>query len=238
MSEPLVSIISTAIRTQYWLEMYKNVAETNTIPYEFVFVGNVKPTFPLPPNFFYIYSEAKPQQCLEIACRNAKGKYVMTVQDDLVLSSGIVNNLYAYMIRMPSDNALVMARFSDDLNVMAKDGLQFFIIDNPFSPIIGITTLIKREFWLGLGGFDQRFNQIYADNDLHLRMYQHGSFPFIVPTCFSQERPHDAYPRLVVKDHPDRLFLNSLWITPQGVMSKTRLSPVLPYHPNDIPITR
>ena len=252
MEKPVISIISSAIKVQYWMEFYTSINNTpdpNTpsypgapkydIPFEFVFVGNVRPSFALPENFHFIYSEAKPIQCFEIACRNAKGDYVMTAMDDLMFSPGFLPVMYSYMRRMWNDKAIIMSRFSDYMEGPPRELLMYFALDNPLSPVIGVCTIIKKSVWEELGGYDRRFNDIYADNDLHLRIYQAGGYPFITPTAVVRERPHATQEeRLVYRGCPDRVLLDSLWRNPDGSMRRTRVDAVQPFSPEEIPIVR
>ena len=53
MEKPLVSLCASANRVKWWQRFYDS-CKGNTIPWEIVFVGNVKPTFTLPDNFKFI----------------------------------------------------------------------------------------------------------------------------------------------------------------------------------------
>ena len=239
MTEPIMSMISSAVRTEYWEELYYSIDDENTIPFEMVFVGNVRPDFDLPDNFIYIYSEAKPIQCFEIACRNAKGKYVMTTQDDLTFPPWSLFNLYKYVLRMRDpDRVMVTPRYHDKLTGEINPNFMFFSCTDRHAPIIGIGTVMSRQLWRDLGGLDRRFHSLFADLDLQLRMYQVGVHPFIAPDVVIRERPHDKYPRLVSIDHSDRQILDSFWMCPGNVTSKERLVSVESFTEDEIPIVR
>jgi len=238
MSNPIVSVISSAVRPHYWMEMHNQINyDAANVSFEFVFVGNVRPNFALPENFRHIYSEAKPQQCFETACRNAKGEYVMTVMDDLMFSVGFLGLMHQYVQRMTDNKAIVMSRFSDVLYGPPKDYLMYFDPSNKCSSVIGVCTIIKKSVWQELGGYDKRFNQLYGDNDLHLRIYEAGGYPFVVPGAIARERPcEDPAKRLICINHPDHVLLNSLWRNPDKSLRRTRVDTVQPYSPEEIPI--
>ena len=238
MNGPIISVIGTAIKTQYWLEFHSILSDGNDIPFEIVFVGNVRPSFSLPENFIYIYSEAEPMQCMEIACRNSKGEYVMITADDLLLPPMMLNTMYSFVRRMLNDKTVVMARFADTIDGSPCDQLSVFDTRNPDSPIVGVNTIIKRSVWQALGGLDRRFLGINGGVDIQMRVYEAGGHPFIVPNCLTREKPHSDV-RLIDKYvDPDFKTLYSFWVLPDGSTSRKRLDSVQPYLDHEIPIVR
>ena len=51
-SKPVVSVVSSAIRPDNWMDIYNSVDEEKDF-FEFFFVGPKKPNFDLPKNFFF-----------------------------------------------------------------------------------------------------------------------------------------------------------------------------------------
>jgi len=245
MSNPIISVISSAIRIQYWLEMYDKFTQHNKIPFEMVFVGSVRPTFSLPPNFIHIYSEDSVVKCFETACRNAKGEYVfMTADDYLHEPFSALDIMYGYAIRL-DDKAVVMARYAEH-NCDPNDSVLTFMIRLPLSPITGSCTLIKRSVWQELGGLDRRFHSFRADTDLHMRIYEAGGHPFIVPNCVTRERQHledQGQLRLTVREKDvfeiDQGKIQLLWLNQDNtIISRKRSAEVTPFSDEEISIIR
>ena len=243
MQKPVVSIIAPAINIEYWQELYTMLCAGNSIPFEIVYCGYNRPNFALPENFIYIHSEAKPPQCFETVWRNAIGEFLFIVTDDLVVPPGTIDTLYVYMMRMQNERAIVSARFSDRLEGPAQDNLFCFDLANPRSPVLGCATMTRRKVWEELGGLDRRFNLLWSDTDMQMRILEAGGHPFIMPSenHIVRERPH-IRPRLIgdlKKGKPlDKVLLESLWINSDGSTSKNRLDALQPYVANEIPIVR
>jgi len=243
MEKPIISIIAPAIRPQLWLEFYKMCCNGNIIPFEIVFVGPNLPSFKLPENFFFIHSNVKPPQCFEIACRNAKSEYVLIFTDDLIIPSGTIDLMYSYMIRMWNEKAIIGARFSDNPNPGTPDYDMFFDLNSVCSAVVACAVLIKKSVWEEVGGVDRRFNRLWSDTDLQMRIIAAGGFSFVVPSekHIVRERRHD-YPRLIQDPSKgkmeDRSFIDSLWINPDGSPKSERLDPVQSYLDSEIPIVR
>jgi hypothetical protein len=236
--DPTISVIATAIHTEFWQKLYADLSKNNTIPFEIVFVGNVKPNFTLPNNFIHIYSDAKPSQCLETAARNAHGAYVMITADDVEVPPEMLNSMYYFLRRMYSDKAIVSARFSDTADGPPVDKLLVFDTRNPDSPVLGVNTIIKRSVWKEMGGIDRRFFAFKGDLDLQMRIYQAGGYLFLVPDVIAREKPRPG-PRLVnTYSKHDSDILYSFWVLPDGSSSKKRLQDFHPFGEDEIPIVR
>ena len=150
--------------------------------------------------------------------------------------------MYNYVIRMWDKKTIVSARFSDKIEGPPMDNLSSVNIAFLNSPIIGICALVRKKFWTELGGLDRRFDKVYADYDLQLRMYEAGGHPFIVPYEYTtvRERPHDyarlidGYPVIM----PDKILLDYLWANFDGSYGRNRLDSVQSFTDDEIPIVR
>jgi len=241
MQKPIVSVIASAIKTQYWAEFYAMLCAKNSIPFEIVFVGDVRPNFNLPENFIYIYNEASPIQCYETACRNAKGEFVWTLPDDLIIQPGTLDILYQYIKRLWNEKAILSPRYSGSTDSPAMDNLFCFDIDYRFPPIV-VNMFMRKKVWQELGGFDKRFITLYAELDLQLRAWWDGGHPFIIPgeQYVIKERNQTTH-RLtdsVLHLVESRGFLDSLWKNSDGSYSRNRLEAVQPFTDDEIPIIR
>ena len=66
MSKNKTIIIAPAIKTKFWKQIYKTLSKGKS-DFHLIFVGHVKPSFKLPPNFTYIYCDLPAAACVEIA---------------------------------------------------------------------------------------------------------------------------------------------------------------------------
>ncbi len=238
MSTPVISLIATAIHTEFWQKIYADLSYNNSIPFEIVFTGNVRPTFPLPENFIYIYSDAKPVQCLETSCRNARGKYVMMIMDDQDLPLGMLDSMFYYVNRMLNDKAVVIARFADSAEGPPRDILLTFAVDDPGSPVVAVNFIVQRSIWQELGGLDRRFYAFKADLDLQMRFYEAGGHPFMVPDCLAREKPRPGSRLTDTYGASDGAMLYSFWLLPDESVSRKRLCDVQSFTKEEIPIVR
>ena len=241
MEKPYFSIASASRRPQYYPYFYEALSKNSTVPFEIVFVGPNPPTQKMPDNFRHIVSRATPCQCIEMAVRNAVGEYVMSIGDDVMFSDGFLDKLYSYAQKLDRDKVLITSRFwLETLNKFGDDGLMFDG-DLPTGFVIGIGPVFRRDIWMKLGGLDRRFHSTFCDIDMQMRFYEYGMQPFVTPDCWINEvnkregifqedgwknKNHRNCSLLIKHYYPARTLLNSLWITKDGKMSKTRLSPV------------
>jgi len=82
-----VSIIATAHRPKNWEIVFNSVV--SNLNFEVIFVGPKKlpKNTNLPDNFRFIKSKVKPTQCVEIAIRASRGKFLLLIADDLVFET-------------------------------------------------------------------------------------------------------------------------------------------------------
>ena len=232
MSEKIIiSVVASAVHTQYWMELYNSLAKANTVPFELIFVGNKQPDFELPENFSFIYSEVKPAQCWEIGSRRAIGEYIMPVSDDLIFSEGTLNDLYRYQTE-EIGKVVVSCRYKLR-GGRVRDDLMFFNINNPDSPPALMCPLVNRKIWESLGGIDRRFIALYWDLDLHMRMFELGRKAFFSPMSIAEERVNEGSRLSGRYAAPDRALLDSFWVTESGC-SNIRLAPVEHFDNKDI----
>jgi hypothetical protein len=232
MSErPYFSLFGPAIRPQYYEEYYNNVSVNNNIPFEIVFVGNVPPTKTMPDNFRYIYSEATPAQCWDIAARATKGDFIIVAADDVRYSRNFLNRIYYYTTIFDMDKTLIAFRLSFQhgsyfTGITADEG-GFFNFGKPFFPVIGLSGVFRKDLWVKIGGIDSRFYGGFADLDITFRYYYElGMRIFIIPDCLIIEVPIAIKKgsNLLYRSNPQSL-LDYLWME-DGVFSRKRQSPV------------
>ena len=244
MNKPYFSIATASRRSQYYPYFYEAIAKDAQVPFEIVFVGPNPPMQEMPSNFKHILSDATPCQCIEMAVRNSVGEYVMSIGDDHMFSPGFLDKYYRYIQRLDRDRAMITNRFwIEPWNRHGDDGM-CFEGNMPHAAVIGSAGAYRRDIWLKLGGLDRRFHGTFCDMDMQMRFYEYGMNPFITPDCWLEEvekrwgvfkeegwcdPKHPNCSLLLKHCTAARALLNSLWITKDGKMSRTRLAPLEPF---------
>jgi len=162
-----VGVYGSAIRTESWIKLYKNIVNNNKINIEVVFCGNVRPKFELPKNFKFIYSNVKPAQCSTIALHNTSSDLVSLIGDDCVYSKSYFDNLYEFYKK--NKNYIVGGRFlRNKLFYKREDYMLFKNI--PDSPILPPSPIMSKKEMLSVGGVDQNFIALLWHEDLIMRL--------------------------------------------------------------------
>lgn len=246
---PVITLFASANRPELWPRLYNSLL-CNDIPFELVFVGNKLSGFTLPDNFHFIYSEVKPSQCYEIACRYSCGEFIMGITDDLVFSEHALDILYREYVNINNDRVIVSPRFSyGENNVFGDEKCRVWVGDDK-TPLLPVAGLMKKQFWEHLGGIDQRFVALTWDIDIVCRAYEMGGSVIYCDQALVTELhiKKGDYRSLYheVGKLVDRALLEWLWIrqgplpatlspdsiySTQGdsIMMKNRLSPVIPF---------
>ena len=234
---PVFSIIFSAIRRKLYKGFYDSLAAGTNVPFEVVFVGDNPPTKRMPDNFRYIETDVKPAQCVEIAVRNARGKYVLPCADDELFSQNFLNRLYDYTLRLDMDKILITFRYS--FGGLARDGQLVFDPDIATSSFVGLAGCYRRDIWNKLGGIDSRWVGCLCDMDMQMRFYEYGMRPFVTPDCIIEELPHQKEEKGRLKlyyrcGNSARDLLLSMWIGKDRNLLKKRLLPIIPFVDRDI----
>lgn len=253
-TDPVISLFCSANRPELWPRLYNSLL-CNDISFELVFVGDRLSGFTLPDNFHFIYSEVKPSQCYEIACRCSCGEFIMAIADDLVFSKHALDILYQKSVNINNDRVIVSPRFSyGENNVFGDEKCRVWVGDDK-TPLLPVAGLMKKQFWGHLGGIDQRFVALTWDIDIVYRAYEMGGSVIYCDQALVTEL-HIKEGDLKKGDYRslyhevgksvDRVLLEWLWIR-QGslpsnvppdsiystkenqIMMKNRLSPVIPF---------
>ena len=87
-----VGIYCSSNRPYLWGNLYYMLSQTN-VDFNLCIAGPNPPIEPLPGNVKYIQTNVKPAQCSFIAANNTEGDYVVSAQDDWVLSPGYLDDL-------------------------------------------------------------------------------------------------------------------------------------------------
>lgn len=239
---PVFSVLFSAIRHRLYRGFYDSLAAGAKVPFEVIFVGDNPPTEKMPDNFKYIYSKVKPAQCVEIAVRNACGKYILPCADDELFSPNFLNRLYDYTLRLDMDRVLITFRYS--FVGVPRDGQLVFDPHILTSSFIGLAGCYRRDLWNKLGGIDSRWVGCLCDMDMQMRFYEYGMRPFVTPDCIveelpspkTQEKEKDKLKLYYRCGNSARDLLLSLWVGKDRNPLKKRLLPIIPFVDRDITI--
>jgi len=142
--------------------------------FEVVFVGPRLPNFELPDNFVYIQFQLKPAQCIEIAIRRARGRYVAIFADDLVFKTAYGLDILKESLENDAHEFDISScRYQINGEIQSDFSLRF-IHGDAKSPIVPIVGLMRRSTVEKIGGIDKRFVAVSDDIDLALRFRENG----------------------------------------------------------------
>ncbi|MBN2312937.1 MAG: hypothetical protein JXM79_03340 [Sedimentisphaerales bacterium] len=241
-----ISIIGQCIHTEHWMGLYESLA-SNEVPFEIIFVGHKVPEFTLPDNFHFIYSEVKPAQCTEIASRYAVGEFIMNTGDDYIFSEHALDKMVELHRSYDCDKIMITARYILDGKDWTGEA-DYFWWGIPQSPRLGMGGLIKKSTWDQIGGVDRRFTALCWDIDIIMRLYEIGGAVALCQDASMEEIVTQRRLYAEFGTSVDRPLLDWLWVrhTPppegtdftlgihckhkeKGVISRTRLSPFIPF---------
>ena len=167
MNKTKISLFGSAIRTDRWISLYKNICENNIIEIEIVLCGNVEPKFDLPSNFKFIYSDVKPSQCAQIALNNTASEIVSLIGDDCVFSDNFFDNLYE--AHSKNNNYIFGGAFKRNNEFYKEEN---YLLDREIqnSPFFPFSPLLNKSEIETLGGIDKNFIAVMWHEDLIMRI--------------------------------------------------------------------
>ena len=182
MSKPVISVIMTSIRNFRWREICRNLSSSK-IDFEIIAVGPNPPLKKLPNYFIFVQSEVKPAQCIEIAARKARGKYLLYIADDLILSRKFLDVMYSFFEKNCTENDIASGLLTRYGQLVPNEMYRFWSADEN-SPIFPLGMFIRKDRWSELGGMDKRIIAVQGDIDLVLRNYEAGGRYYFVRKLF------------------------------------------------------
>jgi hypothetical protein len=185
-----LSIILPGIRPHKWLALYQSISNATTITdYEVVIVS----PYDLPPeladkdNIRLVKDKGCPTRCSQLGLLHSQGEYVTWAADDGVYSPTLaIDNGFA---ARPQDHKGVVSLRYGEGTANKKFGIDHVkwwrmqhhkILRNlPYIPnhyIIVMIALIRRDYFVEVGGWDCRFEQMGISNlDLAIRLQNDGA---------------------------------------------------------------
>jgi len=210
----------SAIRPQYWMEVWEYFTKTNDIDFEILYAGHIKPDYDLPKNLHHIYSEKNAAECVEIARRlaHASGcKYMLNVTDDYFrFSPNFLDELVKDVKRAEKLGyedyfTCAVFRISPDEPWDKHDTPLIYHNNDLGSPQLHTWMFCPTATSIKLGSIDKRFSAQYWDVDLQMRSYELGGAGGQQKSVEMTERPPQGgalSPRYAAID---RRTLDSFW---------------------------
>tara|TARA_A100000164_G_C21928499_1_gene784334 strand:+ start:176 stop:1003 length:828 start_codon:yes stop_codon:yes gene_type:complete len=210
----------SAIRPQYWMEIWEQLTNTNNIEFEILYSGHIKPDYELPKNLHHIYSELGAAPCVEIVRRlaHASGcRYMLNCTDDYFrISPGFLDELVKD-VRDANDCGhedyitCAMFRVSPTPPWDQHDTPLIYHNEDLGSPQLHTWMFHPTKTSVKLGSIDKRFSAQYWDVDLQMRNYELGGTGGQQKSVEMTERPPEPgalSPKYAAKD---RGVLDSFW---------------------------
>ena len=196
---PVISICASANRVQFWPDFLDSL-RGNRVPYEVIFVGDVKPPQELLdkyPELTYIYATCKPCQCYQIAFWHARGilghwtaddatysmiglpKHLQSrLPQDVTMGNDTLDRAYAEWLKMEDkhnhDGKSVVAfrPIEDGGDVQLRQ--HYFFGQCTWTPRMAPFALVPMKYLAEGSGYDNRFVSGQAENDIIMNVFADG----------------------------------------------------------------
>lgn len=235
MNEIKFSLCASAIRSKNWEKVLQSL-KSNTVKYEVIFAGNIKPEFDLSkyPEFTYIFTTVKPAQAYQCCFNRASGHLLSWVADDAIYPSNALDNIYNFYKLFNDDKVVVAFRTIEDGRDIT-DVHRFRGKDNN-SPRMAPFGVVNRDLFNKLGGYDRNFVCGQSENDVVMRFLEIGGRVEIsnIPVYVEHEKNHIE--GTVFRSgwfHKDREVLEDAWIQDGKILAK-RKYPAEPFQEENI----
>jgi len=210
-------VVAPAIKTKFWQKLYYKFLQSN-VPFHFVFVGHIRPSFSLPDNFTYIWCEEKAATCAEVAYQYAhseikEAKYIINIADDLEFPEMFLDGL----ISLYEEKALQLQNefLCVGPTLLTHTYKQSLMAINDGGPVVLGPMLTTIENSKKIGGVDKNFTSVYWDCDRQLRAVEAGGYIYCA-------QPKEVFPLREIEyfandglwyNHgaQDRKLLDALW---------------------------
>lgn len=230
-----ISICASSIYQHLWTE-FLNSLRNNTIPYEVIFAGDVKPQFDLSkyPEFKWIYTTVKPAQVYEFCFRCSKGELVSWSADEAVYNNGALDKMYKFHKSFNERKLITGFTVYEHNDVALNETSSGHRLSTPDTPRMMCFGVIKKEYLRSLGGYDKYFITGQAENDLCMRVYEDGGKCELCPEAkvyvYHNKAHKDGFEDSKFRKwySESRKRLNESWFI-DGVWTPTRVRPFVPF---------
>lgn len=205
----MISLIVSSNRPNYWSNFEKNFY--CDLINEIIFVGPINNSKKLDQRSKFIKSYFKPVQCLVQGISKAKNNFFFFAPDDIYCSAETLDLYLRESINNFKNKVILVPRFFMDKREMTN-GLKFRENDDFMIPVFSI---LSKEIYEEIGGFDKNFIAVLYDIDFYLRLFYYKGFRSKLIKNFKiYELPQSVTKGNLSKDFwiKDRKFLDSLWV--------------------------
>ena len=226
--KPKISLFATAYRPQYWMNLYDTLRD-NKISFEIVFVGPNEPSYPLPDNFYYIKSNVKPAQCIEIATRCSVGELIMQIADDIeFVTDHALDQLYDLYKTVNNELIMLSPRYLVNDVDLSELSTHFFYGDLS-SPMLAVGMILSNSMYRSLGGIDKNFIAIHGESDIAMQLYALGGSVLLSDVYINEDKGKSQGSDLCNEAWKhDRKVLEDLWLG-AGKLRGIRSRPFEPF---------
>lgn len=237
MQDIKISFCMSAIRPHLWERIVDSLRD-NTLSFEVVFAGDVRPQFDMSkyPEITYIYTPVKPAQAYEICFRQAKGELISWGADDCIYTPKAVDIMYNFFKSFHTNSLVTAFRTVEDGRDITE--VHRFIGRNPTAPRMAPFGVVDRKLFHQLGGYDKRFLCGQSENDVVMRILEIEGRVEVCQNAsaiVSHEKAHKSGTKFRTNNfHIDRAVLEGQWMEGKEILNK-RKSPVQRF--DDIDIT-
>ena len=220
-----ISLVFPYSRPQLIRDVLKSL-EGNKCSYELVMLGEEPIDYVLPHFCTVIISHVKPAQLWEAGMRRAQGKLVCWTADDAEYSPNALDLIVSTFVEIPNPKLFVgMRTFDDGIENTYNNRLYQ---PNPSTPLCSTVGVVRKSFWLELGGIDRRFVGGQWENDISMRILEAGGTFFIhkYVICFLEHKKKHGKPMeestMVIGYSQGRSVLEPLWLDGRNFSGKRR----------------
>jgi len=180
-----LAVYAPAKRTDRFIPFAAHLAATNVCNFKIFYCGPIVPGFDLPENIVYIHSDMKAAACVEIAQRAALAEnteYIMSTSDDLDVPSGMLDYLITALNSYEEETVVAplfcFGGMGKHKHRHEPGGSHIISWDTsspvvPICPLMRISTL-KKLCKSDTGAVDKRFQGVYWDLDIGMRIQESG----------------------------------------------------------------
>lgn len=222
-----ISLHCAAVRPEMWMRIYKTFMK-NKMSVEAVFVGDKYPSYKLPSNFNFIYSEVKPSQCFEIAARNCKGKYIAQTSDDYFYPDGYFDNMVSFhkkqVKKFSTDKIITGGVHHTRHNKARERQCRLWTRNAQPKQELPMDFFLTSDFYRELGGLDRNFISLVHHWDIMMRVMEMGGKCIMSDLPFWErhnEKSNHVYLSSVT-GRIDKKYFHELWWCPWNIKYKNK----------------
>lgn len=170
------------IRNYNWESVLDSCRKATSVDFEMIFVGPYDPPDSIKSQVKFIRDFGNPSRCAQICLLHSEGEYILWGSDDCLFVENAIDQGFEQINQLSQErNNIISFVYTEGCSryhashwyIKLGDCTSEFIPDNY---VVVMNALVKREYLLGLGGWDCRFEAWALGNvDLGIRMQRDGS---------------------------------------------------------------